>query len=189
MLPVYKMKRFSSPLLAAFILLSPSITFANDPELMNLYRRALEEMKRPLKQDDFRPVGLKTARDYDDLAQMCIEAGDYDRALELTTKALELDAFDPIANLNAGLIYYNQGDYGQAVYYLRWALRIKEKLHRTRGLRMGEELMSTAEPPARMAITFLLKEAEERARAETLPDKAEAESLRIAPDEETAEVP
>ena len=167
------MRKISSIFLAAFILLSSSTASADDPEMMRLYRKALEGMDRPLRKDDFESVGLKTARDLDMLAQMCIEAGDYARAQELTAEALELDAFDPIANLNAGLLDYKYGKYQEAVYHLSWALRIEENLYKTRRVHLGEELLSTSEPPAYLPIMTLLDKAKEKAG--TKPDTGETE--------------
>src|SRR3989338_5779512 len=129
------MRKISSIVLAAFVLLSSSTASADDPEMMRLYRKALEGMDRPLQKDDFESYGLKTARDLDMLAQMCIEAGDYARAEKLTAEALELDAFDPVANLNAGLLDYKHEKYQEAVYHLSWALRIEENLYKTRRVR------------------------------------------------------
>ncbi|HCN18990.1 MAG: hypothetical protein A3C38_07920 [Planctomycetes bacterium RIFCSPHIGHO2_02_FULL_50_42] len=157
------MRKISSLFLAAFVLLSSSTASANDPEMMRLYRKALEGMDWPLRRDDFESVGLKTARDFDALAQMCIEAGDYARAQELTAEALELDAFDPVANLNAGLLYYKYEKYQEAVYHLSWALRIEENLYKTRRVHLGEELLSTSEPPAYLPIMTLLDKAREKA--------------------------
>ncbi|MFQ5957684.1 MAG: type IV pilus biogenesis/stability protein PilW, partial [Candidatus Brocadiales bacterium] len=178
-------KKLPSIFLTTFILLSsPSTIAAGDPELMSLYERALEGMERPLKKEDFQHTGLKTASDYDDLVQMCIAAGDYPKALEFTMEALELDAFDPIANLNAGIIHYKQEDYEQAAYYLEWALRIERKLHRTRGVRLGEEILSTSEPPAHLTIMALLEkakeEAKEKASEEVPPEETETGGVPTA---------
>lgn len=175
-------------LLATFVLLPSPAIAADDPELMNLYRRALEKMERPLKKEDFRHTGLKTARDYDNLAQMCIEAGDYPQALEFTVKALERDAFDPVANLNAGLIHYNQEDYKEAVYYLGWALRIERKLHKMRRVRLGEELLSTSEPPAHLAIMALLERAGEKVSEGFPLDEIETGGVHTAPEEKAETV-
>lgn len=150
-------------LLAVLVLLSSSAASADDPEMMRLYRNAIEGMDRPLQKDDFESYGLKTARDLDTLAQMCIEAGDYARAQELTAEALELDAFDPVANLNAGLLYYKNEKYQEAVYHLGWALRIEENLYKTGRVHLGEELLSTSEPPAYLPIMTLLDKAREKA--------------------------
>ena len=150
---------------------------ADDPEMMRLYRKALEGMDRPLQKDDFESYGLKTARDLDMLAQMCIEAGDYARAEKLTAEALELDAFDPVANLNAGLLYYKYEKYQEAVYHLSWALRIEENLYKTRRVHLGEELLSTSEPPAYLPIMTLLDKAREKAGVKPDADETEKEGL------------
>ncbi len=158
------MKRISSILLiTTSILLSHVIASAQDTETVQLYKSALEQMDRPLERDDFRRAGLHTAQDYNGLTQMYLEAGDYEKALGSANKALELDPFDPIANLNAGLINYQLEDYEQAAYYFDWALRIEKKAQRARGVRLGEDLLSTSEPPTYQAITAMLEKAEEKA--------------------------
>lgn len=168
------MKELWSPLLLiTLMLLSSPAGSADDPGLMSLYRDALSEMREPLKRDDFRPAGLKTARDYDDLTQIYIEAGDYPKALEFAEKALELDGHDAIANLNAGIINYELEDYEKAVYYLTWALRIEEKLYLQSAVRIGEDLLSTAEPPSYIRITALLDKARVKAGTEAPHDEWE----------------
>ncbi len=180
------MKRISSILLiTTSILLSPVIASAQDPETAQLYKSALEQMDRPLERDDFRRAGLHTARDYNGLTQMYLEAGDYEKALGSANKALELDPFDPIANLNAGLINYQLEDYEQAAYYLDWALRIEKKAQQARGVRLGEDLLSTSEPPAYQAITAMLEKADEKAteqvREAALKKKEETEGSPAIP--------
>lgn len=176
------MKRISSILLiTTAILLSPVIASAQDPETVQLYKSALEQMDRPLERDDFRRAGLHTARDYNGLTQMYLEAGDYEKALGSANKALELDPFDPIANLNAGLINYQLEDYEQAAYYLDWALRIEKKAQRARGVHLGEDLLSTSEPPAYQAITGMLEKATEQVREDALKKREETEAPPAIP--------
>ncbi|MEE9514786.1 MAG: tetratricopeptide repeat protein, partial [Candidatus Brocadiales bacterium] len=115
------MKSLFPLIITSLFLLSSPARAAVDPATIQLYHAALQKMERPFKSDDFRPAELDSAEDYDDLAQIYIEAGDYAKALETTMKALEIDQFDPIANLNAGLINYELEDYDEAAYYLRWA--------------------------------------------------------------------
>lgn len=157
------------PIFTFFLLLaSPTIqTLAQEhQEVVYLYRRALEEMRGPIQLEDLRAVELKTATDYNDIAQLCIDGERYDKALEATQEALDLDPFDPVANLHAGLIHYKLGEYEKAAYHLEWALRAG-RAQKIRDTRLGEELLSgPANNPlkANLSIMGLLNKARERSR-------------------------
>ncbi|MCB7129415.1 MAG: hypothetical protein J3T61_07750 [Candidatus Brocadiales bacterium] len=174
------MKSLFSLIITSLFLLSSPARAAVDPTTIQLYHAALQKMERPFKSDDFRPAELDSAEDYDDLTQIYIEAGDYTKALETTMKALEIDQFDPIANLNAGLINYELEDFEMAAYYLRWALIIVKKAQKEREVQMGEDLLSTQEPAAYPAIEALLKKADEKTAEEYLQKQKEAHLATLA---------
>ncbi|MCP4365629.1 MAG: tetratricopeptide repeat protein [Planctomycetes bacterium] len=133
---------------------------------MRLYHDAIRSMDRPLKKDDFRRFGRNTSQDYNELAQIYLEGGDYMKALEYTTKALELNDLDPVSNLNAGLIYYELVDYEKALYHLKWALWIERNSKKAEETRLGEGLLATPEPSSQLAIMALIDKAKEKADEE-----------------------
>lgn len=157
------------PIFTFFLLLaSPTIqTLAQEHrEVVYLYRRALEETRGPIQLEDFRAVELKTATDYNDIAQLCIDGERYDKALEAIEGALDLDPFNPVANLHAGLVHYKLGEYQKAAYHLEWALRAG-RAQKIRDTRLGEELLSgpaNNPPKANPSIMGLLNKARERSK-------------------------
>ncbi len=169
------MKGLSSLIIVALLLLLSATTSAQDADLMSLYHDAIKEMGRPLKKEDFRPFGRNTAQDYNELAQMYLEAGKYSKALEYTMKALELNDLDPIANLNAGLIYYELVDYDKAVYHLKWALWIERRSDGPEEPRLGRELLATSEPSSYLAIMALIDKASAKAEEEAKYARLERE--------------
>lgn len=165
----FLMKRLSSLLIVAYFLLQllqSTTTSAGDTSLMSLYHDAIRSMDRPLKKDDFRRFGRNTSQDYNELAQIYLEGGDYTKALKYTTKALELNDLDPVSNLNAGLIYYELVDYDKALYHLKWALWIERNSKKAEGTRLGEGLLATPEPSPQLAIMALIDKAREKADEE-----------------------
>ncbi|MGR3296546.1 MAG: tetratricopeptide repeat protein [Candidatus Bathyanammoxibius sp.] len=166
------MKRLSLLLIVAYFLLQllqllqPTTTSAGDTSLMSLYHDAIRSMDRPLKKDDFRRFGRNTSQDYNELAQIYLEGGDYTKALKYTTKALELNDLDPVSNLNAGLIYYELVDYEKALYHLKWALWIERNSKKAEETRLGEGLLATPELSPQLAIMALIDEAREKADEE-----------------------
>ncbi len=163
------MKRLSSLLIVAYILLpllQPTTTSAGDTSLMRLYHDAIRSMDRPLKKEDFRRFGRNTSQDYNELAQIYLEGGDYTKALEYTAKALELNDLDPVSNLNAGLIYYELVNYEKALYHLKWALWIERNSKKAEETRLGEGLLATPEPSSQLAIMALIDKAREKADEE-----------------------
>ena len=68
---------------------------------------------------------MSTAKEWKDKGNLLVQERKYGEALECYSKAIELDPNDPILYSNRSAMYFNCGDYDNAIYDAEEAIRLK----------------------------------------------------------------